>query len=102
MQPVAVDDVVAELARLAVAAPVGDTIELAGPERLAVDAFGRVTLRALGDSRTVVTDETADAVRVGATRDALVPQGDSARIAPATRAQWTTRQEQRPTEAETR
>lgn len=92
LQPVAVADVVAELVALATAERAAGLIELAGPERITLDEFLRRALRALGDPRTVVTDETAELLRIGPARDALAPVGDAARIAPTTLAAWAARQ----------
>ncbi|MGA7996419.1 MAG: SDR family oxidoreductase [Bradyrhizobium sp.] len=55
-QPVASDDVAAALADVALADPVNGMIELAGPERLSLDEFGRKYLAATGDPRKVVAD----------------------------------------------
>jgi uncharacterized protein YbjT (DUF2867 family) len=92
LQPVAVADVVAELVALATAEHAAGLLELAGPERIALDDFMRRALRAIGDRRTVVTDETAELLRVGPIRDALAPVGTAARIAPTTLDEWAARQ----------
>jgi uncharacterized protein YbjT (DUF2867 family) len=55
-QPVASDDVAAGLAELTLAAPVNGVVELAGPERLSLDEFGRQYLAATKDPRKVVAD----------------------------------------------
>lgn len=55
-QPVAADDVAAVLADVTLGAPVNGTIELAGPERLSLDEFGRRHLGAKPDGRQVVAD----------------------------------------------
>jgi uncharacterized protein YbjT (DUF2867 family) len=55
-QPVASDDVAAALADLTLAEPINGVVELAGPERLSLDEFGRRYLSAIGDSRKVVAD----------------------------------------------
>jgi len=55
-QPVASDDVAAALADVTLADPVNGTIELAGPERLSLDEFGRKYLAATKDPRKVVAD----------------------------------------------
>jgi uncharacterized protein YbjT (DUF2867 family) len=56
IQPVASDDVAAALADVALADPVMDIVELAGPESLSLDEFGRKYLAAIGDPRRVVAD----------------------------------------------
>lgn len=55
-QPVASDDVAAGLAEVTLAAPVNGVVELAGPERLSLDEFGRQYLAATKDPRKVVAD----------------------------------------------
>jgi uncharacterized protein YbjT (DUF2867 family) len=55
-QPVAADDVAAALADATLADPVYGVIELAGPERLSLDEFGRKYLAATKDPRKVVAD----------------------------------------------
>jgi uncharacterized protein YbjT (DUF2867 family) len=59
MQLVAVDDVAATVADLAVAAPVGGRVELGGPEALGIDAWARRLFRFVGDDRTVIGDPHA-------------------------------------------
>ncbi len=58
LQPLAADDVVAAVARAAVAAPLNGTTEVAGPEELHLDEFVRTGLAAEKDPREVVTDES--------------------------------------------
>lgn len=55
-QPVASDDVAAALADVTLADPINGMIELAGPEQLSLDEFGRKYLVATGDPRKVVAD----------------------------------------------
>ena len=55
-QPVASDDVAAILAEVTLADPIDGMIELAGPERLSLDEFGRKYLVATKDPRKVVAD----------------------------------------------
>jgi uncharacterized protein YbjT (DUF2867 family) len=55
-QPVASDDVAAALADVTLADPINGMIELAGPERLSLDEFGRKYLAATKDPRKVVAD----------------------------------------------
>ncbi len=56
LQPIASDDVVAALAEVAVAAPANGTIEVAGPERIPLDALVGSFLRATNDPHEVVSD----------------------------------------------
>jgi len=59
MQLVAVDDVAAIVAELAVGAPVQGRVELGGPEALGVDDWARRLFAAVGDDRTVIGDPHA-------------------------------------------
>src|SRR6516162_761414 len=55
-QPIASDDVVANLAELTLAAPLNGTVEVAGPEACPMDKFARKFLAASGDQRKVIAD----------------------------------------------
>jgi len=55
-QPVASDDVAAALADVTLGGPVNGVVELAGPERLSLDEFGRRYLAATKDPRRIVID----------------------------------------------
>ncbi|WP_029584587.1 SDR family oxidoreductase [Bradyrhizobium sp. URHD0069] len=55
-QPVASDDVAAALADIAVAPPANGTIEIAGPEKIPLDAIARQYLAAKADRRQVIAD----------------------------------------------
>jgi uncharacterized protein YbjT (DUF2867 family) len=55
-QPVASDDVAATLADVTLGGPLNGMVELAGPERLSLDEFGRRYLAATNDPRKVVPD----------------------------------------------
>jgi len=59
VQPIHADDVVALLAELAVGAPVNGTIEIAGPEAIAINRFAEEYLSAKADPRLVVADPAA-------------------------------------------
>jgi uncharacterized protein YbjT (DUF2867 family) len=78
MQFVAIDDVAATVAELAIGAPVG-RIELGGPEALGIDDWARRLFAASGDERTVVSDPHA---RYFGTelRGGELTTGDGARI----------------------
>lgn len=56
LQPVASDDVAAVLANLAVGEPANGTVEVAGPEKIPLDALARDYLRTKGDMRQVIAD----------------------------------------------
>jgi uncharacterized protein YbjT (DUF2867 family) len=59
IQFVAAEDVAATVAELATGAPVGDRIELGGPEALGIDAWARRLFTATGDRRAVIADPHA-------------------------------------------
>jgi uncharacterized protein YbjT (DUF2867 family) len=72
MQPIAVDDVAALLAEIAVAPPVNGIVDLAGPDRANMDDLvRRVT------DQEVVTDPEADYFGTPWSEDGLVPIGDA-------------------------
>jgi uncharacterized protein YbjT (DUF2867 family) len=56
LQPIASDDVVAALAELALGKPVNGIVEVAGPEKIPLDALAQQYLAAKGDGRRVVAD----------------------------------------------
>lgn len=56
VQPAHADDVVAVLAELAVGPPVNGTVEVAGPEKIAIDRFAEAYMSAKGDPRPVIAD----------------------------------------------
>jgi uncharacterized protein YbjT (DUF2867 family)/nitrite reductase/ring-hydroxylating ferredoxin subunit len=55
-QPIAADDVVSAVGRIAVGAPLNGTVEVAGPEQFRLDEIVRWALSTYDDPRTVVTD----------------------------------------------
>lgn len=88
-QPVAVEDVVAELAARASAEPVNGIVEIAGPDIEPLDEFVRVTLAAASDPRTVVTSPDADTFSIEGLEGAMLP--DAGTIGPSTWADWIAR-----------
>ena len=87
VQPIAADDVANALAELALAAPANGTIEIAGPELYAIDALARQVLVADGDSRTVITDPTAQYFGATLRANTLTP-GEHPRFAPSRFEDW--------------
>ena len=59
LQPVASADVAAVLANIAVAAPTGNIVELAGPDKQPLVEFARTYLQHTKDQRQVITDDSA-------------------------------------------
>ncbi|AVT38538.1 SDR family oxidoreductase [Plantactinospora sp. BB1] len=76
-QPIAADDVAATVADVALGAPVGGIVEVAGPERSRLDEVIRSVLRAQQDPRQVVTDPAAGYYGAEVAEDALVPLGEA-------------------------
>lgn len=87
MQPILSDDVAAELANVAEAAPLNGLVDLAGPEPIPMDELVRRFLRASGDARQVVTDASARYFGVEVNDQSLSPIGPS-RIAPTRFDEW--------------
>jgi uncharacterized protein YbjT (DUF2867 family) len=76
-QPIAADDVAANVANVAVASPCNGIVEIAGPERAPFTEIITRYLKAIGDSRKVVSDPEA---RYGGGRVeeySLVPLGEA-------------------------
>ncbi|MFJ9348420.1 SDR family oxidoreductase [Streptomyces sp. NPDC101237] len=88
LQPIAVADVVDTLADVAAGAPVDGIVDVAGPEVFPLDELGRVTLRAHGDQRTVVVDESAGLFGAVPENAIIAPPG--ARIGSVYYADWLT------------
>ncbi|MFI5669951.1 SDR family oxidoreductase [Streptomyces sp. NPDC051704] len=86
VQPMAAADVVAALAEVATGAPLNGTVDVAGPDVLALDALGRLTLSARQDARTVVTDERAG--MFAAVEGDVLTGGPDARLASTSYEEW--------------
>jgi uncharacterized protein YbjT (DUF2867 family) len=76
-QPIAAEDVAANLARVAVGEPLNARIDIAGPDEFRMDDFFRQALAERGDTREVVTDEHARYFGSELTERSLVPVGDA-------------------------
>jgi uncharacterized protein YbjT (DUF2867 family) len=87
VQPEAADDVAGTLADVAVAAPLNDTVELAGPEAFRLDELARRLLSAKDDPRRVTADVHARYFGAELDDRSLTP-GDDARIAPTRFEDW--------------
>jgi uncharacterized protein YbjT (DUF2867 family) len=79
MQPIVSDDVAAAVADVAVAEPLNNTIDLAGPEPIRMDELVRQFLTATHDTRTVTTDPGARYFGVEVNDQSLTP-GDHPRL----------------------
>jgi uncharacterized protein YbjT (DUF2867 family) len=75
-QPIASDDVVSAVLKVATSAPLNSFVEIAGPEKLPFDEFIRRQLSALNDPREVITDPHARYFGTELSEDSLVPIGD--------------------------
>ncbi len=87
MQPIGSDDVAAAVAEVALAEPLNDTVEVAGPEPIRMDELVRRFLRASDDPRQVVTDTSARYFGVKVNDQSLTP-GDHPRLGPTRFADW--------------
>lgn len=76
MQPIAAEDVATAVARAAAGDPVDGPIEIAGPQRIAMDDFVRTGLAAKGDTRQVVTDPAAPYFGAVIDDRSIVPLGE--------------------------
>ena len=89
-QPIASDDVAAALTGFAVAKPLNDTVEIAGPEPIRMDEFARRFLSATRDPRKVTTDVHALYFGTELNDQSLTPR-DNARLAPTHFEEWLSR-----------
>ncbi len=76
-QPIAADDIAPIVAEVALAAPRGDIVEIAGPERAAFNAIVARYLTAVGDPREVVRDPDARYWGGRVEEHSLVPLGEA-------------------------
>src|ERR1700726_927324 len=76
MPPIAADEVAAALADVAIAEPLNDTVEVAGPEPIRMDELVRRFLSAKGDPPKVITDVRALYYGTEVNDQSLVP-GDN-------------------------
>ena len=90
-QPIAADDVAAIVADVAIGAPRNGIVEIAGPERAPLAEFAARFLRAVGDSREVVSDPEARYFGGRVEEHSLVPLGD-ARLGTIGLEEWLRRQ----------
>ncbi len=78
-QPIAADDVAANVAEVALGAPRGGIVEIAGPERAPFNEIIARYLKAIGDPREVVRDDEAQYWGGRVEERSLVPIGDARR-----------------------
>jgi uncharacterized protein YbjT (DUF2867 family) len=87
MQPIAAADVSAAVARVAAGDPINGTLEIGGPQRIAMDELIRRGLAAKGDTRTVISDPEAHYFGTRLSGEELVPDPD-AQLSTTTFADW--------------
>jgi uncharacterized protein YbjT (DUF2867 family) len=90
MQPIVSDDVAAALADVAIAEPLNDTVDLAGPDPIRLDELVRQFLAAKHDLRQVMTDPAAGYFGTPVDDQSLTPIG-SARTGQTHFADWLSR-----------
>ena len=78
-QPIAADDVAANVAEVALAAPKNGIVEIAGPERAPFNEIVARYLKAVGDPRDVVRDPEAHYWGGRVEEHSLVPLGEARR-----------------------
>jgi uncharacterized protein YbjT (DUF2867 family) len=83
IQPVASAEVVDAVVEVSLGAPLMGIRNVGGPDVFRLDELGRVTLRARGDGRSVITDEVAG-MFAAITGDELVAGPDAAGVALST------------------
>ncbi|MBI1357489.1 MAG: NAD(P)H-binding protein [Acidobacteria bacterium] len=76
-QPISSDDVARLVADVAMGSPLGDTVEIAGPERARFDDFVRRSLTLRKDRRKVVADPHAGYFGGAVSDLSLVPTGEA-------------------------
>ncbi|MCA1456506.1 SDR family oxidoreductase [Bradyrhizobium sp. BRP22] len=86
-QPIAADDVVDYLAKVAIGQPLSGTIDIAGPEKAPFNEFIARRLKASGDSRPVIGDPTAQYYGAPIDDASLTPRG-TAWLGPTNLATW--------------
>ncbi|WMJ68246.1 SDR family oxidoreductase [Stenotrophomonas sp. 24(2023)] len=77
VQPIAADDVADAVVAAVLRVPANATIEIAGPQRVQLDALAREFLRVSGDTRTVQSDPQATYFGARLQADSLVPFGEA-------------------------
>jgi uncharacterized protein YbjT (DUF2867 family) len=76
-QPLALDDLVRVIARVAVGSPLSGRVEVAGPEQYRMDEFFRTALTDRNDPREVITDKHARYFGTELSEQSLVPAGEA-------------------------
>jgi uncharacterized protein YbjT (DUF2867 family) len=72
IQPIAADDVAAEVARVAVGEPLGGVVNIGGPEKISFEQMAREVLARQGDDKAVVVDPKVGYFGTPLARNSLV------------------------------
>ncbi|HEU5333973.1 MAG TPA: NAD(P)H-binding protein [Actinocrinis sp.] len=86
IQPISSAEVADAVARVAAGAPLQGTRDIGGPDVFPLDELGRITLNATGDSRRVVTDESAGLFAV--IKGDVLTTSEGARLATTSYTDW--------------
>ena len=87
VQPIASDDVAAELTDVTLGAPVNGTVEVAGPERVSLAELVQRFFRAKQDARKVIADVHSHYFGAELNDQSLIP-GDNPRIGATSFEAW--------------
>jgi uncharacterized protein YbjT (DUF2867 family) len=79
-QPIAADDVVTALSKVATSAPLNGTLEIAGPDQFSFDELVRLRLTPLNDAREVIADPGARYFGTELGDRSLVPDEGAAQL----------------------
>jgi uncharacterized protein YbjT (DUF2867 family) len=90
-QPMAADDVVSAVGRVAMGPPLNGIVEIAGPEQFRFDELIRQGLSARKDPREIVADTQARYFGTELSERSLVPQGDNAQLGECRFEDWLSR-----------
>ena len=89
-QPIAADDVVAALSKVATGAPLNRTVEIAGPDEFRFDQLIEQSLSARNDPRQVIADPNAPYFGTQLSERSIVP-GDGAQLGQSRFDDWLSR-----------
>jgi uncharacterized protein YbjT (DUF2867 family) len=88
MQPVAADDLAAELAKIAAEKPANGIVELAGPDKRPMPELVEAVFKAKADPRKIIVDPAAMYFGSKVDDGTLVPEFANPRITPTNFAAW--------------
>ena len=89
-QPIAADDVVAAISKVATGAPLNGTVEIAGPDSFRFDQLIQQALSARNDPRKVIADPNAPYFGTQLSERSIVP-GDGAQLGQTRFDEWLSR-----------